>query len=259
MTATFSRLASASILSAALLLTACGGGGGGGGGGDTSGPVKGGDVVSDLTFHPLAGYKARIDAGANDTFNVKYMFASGANCVGTANITTQAKQASTFEGVDSYAVKQDSTLNCGASSSSATGNTYYDVRNYGQLGLESNSSPLPSPEYDVYTGLPDAPPALPATAKVGATGTLATYNVYKTKEDKTTPMGTREISFAIEPDTAQTAMLNIINKAYDASQRLLSTQQSRYKMAEDGTLTYYSIDVQYATTSQDHIEYTKPQ
>lgn len=255
MKATFLKLAGASILSAALL-TGCGGGGGGSS--DNQGPVNGGGVPSTLTFHPLAGYQSRLNAGASDSFSVKYQFQSGATCVGSASIITQPAEAATFEGVNSYAVEQNSTLDCGTSSSQATGHTYYDVRNYGQIGLESSSSPVISTEYDVYVDLPNLPPTLPTDGKVNDTGDLATFNIY-TKSDKATLIGKRVISYAIEADTTQTAVLNVINKAYDTNNQLLSTQQSRYVMSSDNKLTYLSIDVQYSTTSTDHIVYTKPQ
>src|SRR5436309_1513447 len=65
------------------------------------------------------------------------------------------------------------------------------------------------------------------------------------------------VTYAIEADTATTAILNVIVKTYDTSNALQVTQQSRYRVAADGSLTVLTIDVQYSGPSTAHLLYTK--
>jgi hypothetical protein len=57
----------------------------------------------------------------------------------------------------------------------------------------------------------------------------------------------------IEADTATTAIANLISKKYNASNVLTSTEQDRYRIAADGSLTLISIDIQYANGSTTHL------
>lgn len=223
----------------AAVLTGCGGGGSDSGGSATAAPA----VASTSSFALASGYKARLVAGATDNFNI-----SG-TCTGTATFATAAATAATFEGANGFSVTQTSSAslsNCLPATSSTTGSTYYDA-NYVPIGQSISGG-----DYAKYEVLPAA---LPASVKVGDSGdivALATFN----DSSKSTPNGRRVFSYVIEPDATTTAITNVIVRTYNTSAQLLSTQQSRYRMAVDGKLTLVSIDVQFSTTSTVHLVYT---
>jgi hypothetical protein len=220
----------------AALLAACGGGGG-----DT--PQTTTNTTPATSFALAAGYKARVASGATDNFNVT------GSCTGTATISTAASVPATFEGVSGYSSAQTSTVNftnCSPASSTSTGTTYYNL-SIVPIGLA-----IAGGEYAVFTA---APAVLPASVKVGDTAVVATMNSYA-DSTKLVPIGQRIVSYAIEADTSTTVIANVITRSYDQGGALLSTEQSRYRMAESGTLTRLTIDVQFSTTSQVHLLFT---
>jgi hypothetical protein len=225
-----------SAFSALGLLAACGGGGG-----DAMTPAPG--VRPTTAFALAAGYKARIASGATDNFNL-----SG-SCTGTATISTAAAAPATFEGVTGYSSAQASSVNftnCAPATSSATGSTYYNA-SYATIGLS-----IVGGEYASFA----APPSdLPVAVKVGDTADIATLTTY-TNSTKTVAKGRRVLSYVIEGDTNTTAIVNLITRSYDLGNVLLSTEQSRYHVAENGTLTRGTIDVQFSSTSTLHLLYT---
>ena len=229
-----SRMLVILISAATSLLSGCGGGGGDGGG-----------ATPTTTSFPLqAGYRARVAGGSTDNFTV-----SG-TCTGTATFTNGAATASTFEGVSGFAAAQTATVsftNCTPATSAVSGTGYYDG-SYSPLG-----SSIPGVEYTKFL---TAPPPLPASVKVGDTAVYATLTTY-TDSTKSVTTGQRILSYVVEADTPNTAIGNLITKGYNASSQLLFTQQSRYRIAADGTLTVVSIDIQYSTTSNTHLVYTK--
>jgi hypothetical protein len=219
---------------AVALIAACGGGGG----------DSGGSVASTSSFPLQSGYSARLAAGATDNLTV-----SG-SCAGTATMTTAAATAATFEGIVGYAVSQTVTTaltGCALSSGAVSGTAYFDSA-YAPLGSSIIGV--------VYATFVTVPPPLPAAVTVGATAVLATLTTY-TDSTKTVTTGQRVLSYVIEADTANTAIVNLIARDYNASNQLLATQQTRLRIAANGTLTMVSIDVQYSTTSTAHLVYTK--
>jgi len=223
----------------AAVLTGCGGGGGGDSGVTTSTPP----VTSTNSFSLADGYKARLLAGATDNFNL-----SG-TCTGTATIATAAAAPATFEGVTGFSATQNSSAsfsNCLPATSSATGSTYYDA-NYVPIGQSITGG-----EYSKYEALPAA---LPASVKVGDAGDIVALTTYS-DSTKATITGRRVFSYVINADTPTTVFADIFIRTYNTSAQLLSTQQSRYRMAVNGSLTLASIDVQFSTTSTVHLVYT---
>jgi hypothetical protein len=224
----------------AILLSACGGGGGSDSPSAAPTPTP---VASTKSFALATGYAARVTSGSNDNFTL-----SG-TCSGSATIATAAAAAGTFEGVAGFSASQVSTIsftNCLPASNSSTGMTAYDA-NHVPIGLS-----IVGGEYAKYEALPAA---LPASVKVGDTGTISSLTTYA-DNTKATITGRRVISYAIEADTDATAIANIVTRSYDTSAQLLSTQQSRFRMVETGALTLVSIDVQFSTTSNVHLVYT---
>jgi len=223
-------------LGAAVLVAGCGGGGGDPGG---SGPV-----TSTSAFPLLAAYKAYLIAGINANFTV-----SG-TCSGTATLVSSPTATATFEGVTGYASTDTTTItftNCTPSSSTNNGFSYYDA-NYTPLGESVTGE-----EYAKFNA---AATPLPASVKVGDTGTVGTLTVYA-DSTKATITGISVVTYVIEPDTGSTAIVNLIEKDYDNSNRLTLTQQSRYRITLGGTATPTSIDLQESTTGSTHLVLTR--
>jgi len=223
------KLFAIGVLSAAA--TGCGGG---------ASPET---ATSTMEFPLSSGYRLRVIAGHTDSFNI-----SG-TCSGSATITTAASSTSTFEGVPGYTSAQTviiNLLNCTPASSAVTGSNYYNA-NYAPIGYS-----IPGAEYGVYTGTP----TIPTVVKVGDTGELARQTTY-TSSTKTVITGSRILSYVVESDTVNTAIVNLITKSFDTNGALLYTGQSRYRISADGTLFMVSLDAQYSTTSNAHLIYTK--
>ena len=218
-------------LAISLLLTACGGGGGGG----ASSPV-----ASINTFDLRAGHSRLAASGFTKTLAV-----SG-TCTGSFSLTSgPATTNTTFEGIAALsrsAVVSLNVSNCNPASSVGTTTSYFDS-NYVPLGYE-----IVGGDYGVWTSTP----SLPTAARVGDVAVVGTINKY-TNSTKSTSSGRQENSYVIEADTANTAIANLISKHYNASNVLTSTEQDRYRVAADGSLTLISIDIQYANGSTTHL------
>ena len=220
------RLFTATAAVSLFFLAACGGGGGGDSGSNP--PVT--------TFSLQSAFRAYTLAGATVNYSIT------GTCTGTATITDAAAVVSSFEGVSGYSVSEAITFTfttCTPASSAATGTTYYDS-NFTPLG-----SSVPGEEYAKFQ---TALPPLPTSVSVGDTAQYGTLILY-TDSTKTTTTGTRLLSYVVESDTSSSAIVNLISRGYDTSNRLLYTQQSRYRISAAGMLSPVSIDIQYSTTS----------
>jgi hypothetical protein len=218
---------------AAIALTSCGGGGGSGG----TGPV-----TSTLAFPLQSGMKASVQQGSSINFSV-----SG-TCSGTANINISTPLPATFGNVAALSVVNAANLNlpnCIPPSLYSTSTDYYDS-NYDPLGTIDSSG-----NYGVYA----TPPSIPVSVKVGDIGTIGTIN-YSTDSTQNFSTGHDDISYVIEPDTANTAIVNMIDKSYDFSGSLTSTEQDRSRIKADGTLIPVSVDLQAANGSTTHLVLT---
>lgn len=238
----FAGLACAGILSTAVL-SACGGGGGSGNS-TTAAANTAATSQQPVTSFPLqAAYKTRVANGARDNFNV-----SG-SCSGAATISSSAPAAATFEGAAALSVAGTTTItftNCTPASTAATSTVYYDS-NYNMLGHST-----PGVEYAKF---PTAPATLPTSVKVGDTAVYGTETVY-TDSSKQTIKGQRTLSYVVEADGPSTAILNLITRDVNASNQLLFTQQTKYRISADGTLAAVTVDIQYSTTSTNHFVFT---
>lgn len=232
------------------LLAACGGGGGGG-----EAPVNAVVPPPPVTSPPpttasfplAAGFKARIDAGVSDSFDISQ------GCTGTATITLAPATSAPFEGTTAIASQQTFTASvsgCPITSGTSTGTTYYNAQ-YANLGFAISSGE--------YSSFQATPTPLPSTVQINSSGSIVTLNTYSSSA-KTTLNGTRVIRWQIEADGTSTtsAIFNLITENYNASNLLLSLQQSRYRIAQTtGALTITTIDVQFSGTSVLRLLYTK--
>jgi hypothetical protein len=226
-------------LASAALLTACGGGGGGGGDDDPVDPVT---PPAATKFTLASGYKARIQSGASDDFDLNK---PPGNCNGTATIDTEAAVPATFEGVTGFSVEQVSTLkltDCQPANSSATGATYYNA-NFVPIGQSIEGG---AGEYAVFKGQPPTA-VLKDTVDaddIGAERLLVTMTRYE-DDTKQRVIGSRTVSYVIEAETLTTVIANIITRSYEDANatRLASIQQSRYRLGPNNAFTLVSIDV----------------
>jgi hypothetical protein len=227
----------------ALVVTGCGGGGGGGA------PPPSGPVTSTLSFPLLAASETETASGSSVTLTANGTPATEVTdglCSGTLNLTVgPANTATTFEGAPAFSftqVLQMNFTNCVPASVAETA-TGYVSSTYAPLGFQ-----VVGGDYGVYA----APAIIPASVKVGDVGIVGTINTY-TDSSKTVGTGRHEVSFVVEPDTATTAIINLITKGYNASSQLLFTEQDRWRITESGSFSLVSIDIQYATTSTVHL------
>ena len=236
------------LIGVALLLavgvSACGGGGGGGGSPPPSGPV-----TSTLTFPLRSGWNTRIANGQTTTLTANGTPATQTTdglCSGTATETVgPATTVTTFEGapaLSAVTVFTNSFTNCVPASQATTGTSYYDS-NYLPLGFNIQGG-----DYGVFL----TPPTIPNSVKVGDVAIIGTETLY-TNSTKAVGTGRQDLSIVVEPDTASTAIVNLIFKEYNVSSQLLSTEQDRYRITSTGALTLVSVDIQYATTSTLHL------
>ncbi|MBI4937252.1 MAG: hypothetical protein HY846_03380 [Nitrosomonadales bacterium] len=202
-------------------------------------PSGAGQVASAQSFPLQSGYNARVANGYSANYTI-----SG-TCSGTESIVWSPPVAGIFEGASALGAAASYTFtittpSCGAAASGATtGTRYYDT-SYAYLG-----SSFPG-QYTV----PTSPITIPASVKVADTGTLGTASIY-TDSTKAVLLGQYVFSYAVELDTASTAIINLITKLYSSSV-LIATEQERSRIASDGTLTPISIDKQ-SNTSADHL------
>jgi hypothetical protein len=225
-----------------LGLAACGGGGGG-----SSAPA--GPVKSTLSFPAASAVNTRTANGHTTTLTAKGTSATEITdglCSGTITQTVgPVTGGATFENGPALSTVEVTTIsfsNCTPAFVSSTATAYFDS-NYLPLGVNVQGG-----NYGVYL----VPPNIPNSIMVDDAGIIGTETLY-TDSTKNVPAGRVDLSFVVEPDTANTAILNLIAKEYDASSQLLFTEQDRYRITSTGATTAISFDIQFATTSSTHL------
>jgi hypothetical protein len=217
----------------AALLAGCGGGGG------DAGTTPAGNGVA---FPLQAGYKALVSNGYSIDFNV-----SG-GCSGTASQVNGKAQAATFEGTAGVAAVSTQTIdfsNCTPAHTVGTETEYFDA-SYASLG-----SAIDGNEYGVY----QAPASFPVSVKVGDSGSYGTEILYS-DSSKAQVTGSAVRTWRVDADTASTAIGTLTTQVFDAASQLDNTQQTRYRLAADGTLTIIGVDIQIAGTNPLHLVLT---
>lgn len=205
------------------ILAACGGGGGGG-------P----SAVSTNDYQLRQAWVNYVSMSTTQRFTVSGTI-NGVAVSGSGTETDGTLVASSFEGKPSLS---KTTVVTGTLSSSgqslpygSTGVGYVDS-NYMPLGQSGN-------EYAVVTGTP----VIPQTARINDTGTLYTATRYPTSQ-KSYSIGTLTVSYALQPDTADTALLKVITTRKTTSGSTYSTDISIFKMTPAGALTPVSEQYQ---------------
>jgi hypothetical protein len=220
----------------ASLLSACGGGGG------SDSTSNTGSTAQTLSFPMLSALQTDTANGSTVNYTV-----SG-SCSGTATVIDAKPVAATFEGAPALAVQSTLTINvtnCTPASTASTTIEYFDA----------NYLPLGDAEAGVDYGVYDAPVNVPVNVKVGDSGALGTEKLY-TDSTKTTVLGTMSQSYSIQPDTASTAIIDVVARIYDTGNALLMTTESRSRIDATGHDTPVGIDIQYSTNSTTHLVLT---
>lgn len=237
-----------SLMCSMFLIAGCGGGG------SDSAAAK---QVSTLSFPLQTSYKARITSGANDILSV-----SG-TCSGTADLSISTPDANAFItistsrfGASGFATAQQLVPNFSNCNNLASNAEYFFDTNYNLLGYDT-ASDVSNNGWESNHVTAIYPMA--TSVHVGDTAVFATLNTYQLTNNiwDIISSGNQTISYVIEADTATTAIANLITKGYNATNQLLFTQQMRYRVASNGTITLVSIDIQFSTTSTMHLLFTK--
>ena len=217
-------------------LAACGGGGG------DSTPAAAAPVASTATF-PVKTILANNAKAGTLPFTLSG-FSSGVALTGNGTITNGNSTAATFEG--SPALQQNVTItgtgfrNGTSIPLSGTGTGYYDS-NYLPIGYNGN-------EYIVYTNS-----TLPSTVQVNDAGTVFTGKRY-TSNSKIVPVGTETQTYAVQPDTATTAILVLTSVYKNVSGTVTSTNTEKSRITTAGDLTH--LNITYVFPNGDSQVYT---
>jgi hypothetical protein len=230
-----------------LTLVACGGGGGE--------VTQAGPVVSTLSFPFASAVKSDNATGTSITLTAKGTAATESTdglCSGTRTVVggTPSGGAS-FDGAPAFSASGTTTTNwtnCTPSSNVSTATAYFDS-NYVFLGaVAQDGSFLVRPSGFIT----------PTTVRVNDVFIGGTDYMY-TDTTKTVGDGHRDVSLVVEPDTADTAIVNTIYKYYNAYQvsngvilkdgKLSLTAQYRSRISSTGALSPISIDLQYYNTT----------
>ena len=211
-----------------LVFSACGGGGG------SSGPV-----TSTETFQLRTAWVNYVTDSRSLPFTMTGTV-SGASLTGSGTVTQGTLTSTTFE---SAAALQKTTTATG--SLTVNGNTVplsTSTTNY----VDSNYSPLGSNGTD-YAVVSNSV-TIPTTARVNDTGTWYSTVRYSSSA-KTTRRGTATVSFVLEPDTASTALLKIIDIERNTTNTVTSTSTVTFRMTPAGGLTRISESAVEGTTT----------
>jgi hypothetical protein len=218
-----------SVLLSSIVLVACGGGGGG------SAPAPG-PVASTSTFLLKQAYANDF----NDTLPYSYAISgtiSGANIAGNGTTTQSAVSNTTFESVAALQKSRTSSGNVVATGPGGTVNiplaptteTLFLSPTFNLLGYTGSSA---------YT-VAAAPVLIPTTAMVGNSGTIGNFNSYATSAKLGVP-ATNVVTWALEADTATTALMKLTQTLRSSTGVLTATQVDTFRITPAGGVTRIS-------------------
>lgn len=216
-----------------ILLVACGGGGGGGT------PVSSGPVASVETFQVKSAYVNYVNDSRSLPFTISGT-ASGVSVTGSGTVTQSTLTNTTFEGLpvlQKVTTMTGKVVGNGVSVPLSTTATSYLDSNYALKGSSSD-------EYLVVTSGGN----IPATAKVNDTGNLYNANRYTTSS-KTTLLGTTAVSYVLEPETASTALLKLVQVNKNTAGTVTTNSTLTFRITPAGGLTRLSESAVSGTTS----------
>lgn len=215
----------------AAFLTACGGGGGNGG-------APAAPVTSTATFQVRTAYINYLNATRTLPFTLSGTTA-GIPVSGSGILTQSSLTNTSFEGV--AALQKTSTVNASLTANGMTMPLASTLVSY----VDSNYVPLGSvnDEYLVVTGAI----TIPVTGQVNDAGIWFSANRYASSL-KINLLGTEVVSYALLPDTASTALLDIIQVDKNLSGATTMTTTLRFRISPAGELTRLSEQALADTT-----------
>lgn len=226
--------ATLTITLATTFIAACGGGGG-----DAGAPVSPLPVVSANTFQVKTAYISYFNDTSSHPFTVSGTTA-GFAVTGSGTVTQSPVTSGLFEGAT--VLQKTSTVTGSFVANgvtiplTATDTAYVDA-NYMAKGWTGE-------EYVMVTSAA----LVPDTAKVNDTGLWHISNRYA-DSTKTTLLGTSQVSFALAPDTATTALLKINQVDKDTIGSTVMTATANFRVTPTGALTRLSETAVDGTTT----------
>ena len=220
------------MLLSSLLLVACGGGG--------NGPAPA-PIASTSTFQLKQAYTNDFNDTRTYAFTISGTVTSGGNTgsvSGNGSIARGPITNVTFEGAAALSKTSTTTgtvtVTVGASSASQTlpptiSSTYVSPT-FDLVGFTSTSS------YSV----PSVAVNIPATARVGDSGTVGTFNTYLSSA-RGAIQGTNVLSWALGADTASTAILTLTQTIRNAGGIVTTTQVENYRLTPAGAVTPINV------------------
>jgi hypothetical protein len=205
-------------------LVACGGGGDSG---SAAPVVPTGPVASTETFAFKTAYVNLVTTSQTKTFKIS---ASGAgqSVSGSGTVTFGSLSPATFEGKTALTRSITASGSLAGNGQAITipissSNEYYD----------SNYNPLGESDDTEYAVIDNIPPSIPQTVKVGGSGVLYTFMRYNSST-KNTLLGTSVYSYVVEPDTATTALVTVVETVKDTAGKVTVTSGSVFRITPSG-------------------------
>ena len=218
------RTLTIAILVAPLLLAGCGGGGAG----DTP------PTTSAETYQTRAAWVNSVSESGTRGFTISGSV-NGVAVSGSGSATFGALAGSVFEGrpaLSRTTVLTGSLVAGGQTLPWGSTQAFHVDANYLPLGRVAD-------EYWLVTGTP----AIPQTARVNDAGTLYTFNRY-TSSSKTVLLGTGSVGYAVQPDTASTALLRVVITDRPSGGAVSATTIATFRMTPAGSLTRLTEEFQ---------------
>ncbi len=203
--------------------------GGGGGGGNAWTPIASTEV-----FQLKTAWDNIVRDTGTRSFTVSGTYA-GLALRGSGSITQGGLVGAVFEGV---AAQQK--LTTVSATITGGGQTVTDTES-GSDFYDSNYLPLGTQTADEYTVV-NGSATIPQTARVGDTGTAYSDNRY-TNSSKTSFLGTNTYTYALQADTASTAIAQIVGVEKDGLGATTYTRTLRYRITPAGAVTPLSETV----------------
>ena len=199
--------------------------GGGGGGGSTTAPAP---VASTAMFQILPEIANDFNSVGTKPFSITGTRA-GVPVTGNGTVTSGSISATVFEGVT--ALKKSQTV----SATITVSGTSIPISSTTTVYVDSSYKPLGSVDSSEYSVLVGAL-TIPSTAKVYDTGTAYTMNRYS-DSSKVTRVGSKAVTYTIMPDTADTALLVVVNTYRDTLGNMTQQDTSTTRITPTGGFT----------------------